>query len=860
MRFPPLGFSTLLCVPLLALAAQAPTELPLPARKAPRPNIPAGGVGVSDVQMLVPGFAVRMLPLELPNINAVRYRADGKLLALTFSGKVFLLTDTDGDGVEDKADIFYEPDRQHLSLNLLPTPPGYRHGNGVFIARKGSLVLELDTDGDDRADREVTVATNWETPMRFPGNATDTVGVALDAQQNLYFGLGAANSQNGYLLDHGVGSYRITSERGALLKMPPDLSRREIIATGIRAGFGMAFNAAGDLFSTDQEGATWMPNGNPFDELLHLEPGRHYGFPPRHPKHLPHVIDEPSVFDYGPQHQSTCGLFFNEPVGSGPVFGPAWWRGDAFVAGEARGKVFRTKLVKTPSGYIGQNQVIACVGWLTIDQCVSPRGDLVISVHSGPPDWGTGGPGIGRLFKVTRADAAAPQPVSTFAASPTELHVAFDGALPPGIETNLVVRTTLTSGVYVREGDRFETFRPGYRAVDQQQSAPRTRVPVRAVRLADDRHTLVFETVPRTIAQHTSIDIDNWLQAPTALAKVRPQKAALAVAADETGVAATWRSTDRRTTWTGWLPHFDLQVARELTAASVSHQRLWSLVRQPGTLVLRGQLDLWSMLRPAVQPGERLDFTLPAEKVTVRFAANGGAAPQLTFPGLAPSPATDTTGNMARLLRHVPRERTYVPVELTVATGSGQTASLHVSWTTAEDDRPRALALRRVIVPWASPPEPVTKPAMPAELAGGDWHKGKQLFAACAMCHGVNGEGSRVGPDLSNLVHRDYASVVRDIAEPSAAINPDHVAYTITLRSGETQTSVLLEDNADHLLLAVPGSTPKKLPKSDIIRMSASAVSLMPPGLDQALGPQGLRDLLSYLMLPSPDQPSNSTP
>ncbi len=58
---------------------------------------------------------------------------------------------------------------------------------------------------------------------------------------------------------------------------------------------------------------TWVPNGNPFDELLHIQTGRHYGFPPRHPKWLPHVIAEPSVWDYAPQHQSVCGFRFNGP-------------------------------------------------------------------------------------------------------------------------------------------------------------------------------------------------------------------------------------------------------------------------------------------------------------------------------------------------------------------------------------------------------------------------------------------------------------------------------------------------------------------------------------------------------------------
>lgn len=162
-----------------------------------------------------------------------------------------------------------------------------------------------------------------------------------------------------------------------------------------------------------------------------------------------------------------------------------------------------------------------------------------------------------------------------------------------------------------------------------------------------------------------------------------------------------------------------------------------------------------------------------------------------------------------------------------------------------------------MILPWASPPEPATKPTPPPELVGGDWQRGRALFAACAMCHGLNGEGSRVGPDLSNLMHCDYASVLKDIAEPSAAINPDHTAFTITLRDGETLTSVLLEDTVDHVLLAIPGAAPRKVPKIDIVRMAASPISLMPAGLDLALGAQGLKDLLTYLLLPPPTQPTS---
>ena len=52
----------------------------------------------------------------------------------------------------------------------------------------------------------------------------------------------------------------------------------------------------------------------------------------------------------------------------------------------------------------------------------------------------------------------------------------------------------------------------------------------------------------------------------------------------------------------------------------------------------------------------------------------------------------------------------------------------------------------------------------PKELDGGSWARGRKVFfgeaAACSKCHTVNGHGGEIGPDLSNLVHRDYASVL----------------------------------------------------------------------------------------------------
>lgn len=815
---------------------------------------PAGGPNAAPVQMLVPGFSVRALPLELRAINAVRYRSDGKLFALGYDGTVYLLSDTNGDGLEDKLTEFYKPKEQILSVGMAVTPPNYTHGQGVIIARKGGLVLEVDTDGDDRADQETVIASNWEVPIRFPGGVSDAIGVAIDQDSFIYFGLGATNSQNGYVLENGISKYRITSERGSIMRISPDFSKREIIATGIRASIGMAVNANGDLFCTDQEGATWMANGNPFDELLHIQAGRHYGFPPRHPKFLPNVIDEPSVFDYGPQHESTCGLQFNESVNGGPIFGPQWWQGDAFVAGESRGKIHRTKLAKTPAGYIGKDQIIARSSWLTIDQCVSPRGDLVLTTHSGSPDWGNGPNAIGRLFKLSLIDFDRPQPVFACRTSPEEMQIIFDRPLSEEAVEACQQSLQLVEGAFVKEGDAYESFRPGYRVVYVQQAAPRHDVPVLSTTVSDDRRSLIIRTPPRLTAKNCSIEFNSQPSQLASKVDCLPQASIIALACDFNGASASWMSSDGAKTWNGWIPHCDLQAAEELSVGSQEHAALWKLIETPGNLTVRFKLDLWSMLRPAVQLGERLSYQLPAERITVVIAG----PPGMKVTTSAGRPNTSIEEFAGRTEIHVTSRDQFdwLPVEICMPTGSDQ--HLQVTWHTAEDNRDRPFAVRRVFLPWAIPNlEPIDVPP-PPELKGGNWANGEQLFKQkkCADCHSRGGGGAVVGPDLANLRFREYASVYKDITDPNATINPDFVSFVIETEAGQVLTGVVVEDTKDHILLAGSTGAAVEMNKDQIAEMKASKVSLMPEGLIKDLSPEAVKDLLTYLMVSEPTENS----
>lgn len=844
MPFPKLPSSlSLACVFLTALAVLfAVSEGEERNGVRPRKHRPADTPPA--LEMILPGFVVRSLPVDLPNLVNLQYRHDGALVALGYNGNIWLLRDTDGDGLEDETALFWEgKGKVTAPIGMDLAPAGSPHGDAVFFACKGKVMMVTDRDGDGLAEEEKVLAEGW--PQARAG--VDAASLCYDQKDgSIYFGLGVRWYDNAYEIDgNGVAHNDLTSERGAILRIAPDFKSREKICSGVRWPIGLRFNAEGDLFCTDQEGATWLPNGNPFDELLMIEKGRHYGFPPRHPKHLPDVIDEPSVFDYGPQHQSTCGMRFNLPVNDGPIFGPESWRGDALVAGESRGKIWRTKLVKSEAGYVAQNELIASLNQLAIDLTISPRGQLLVATHSGDPDWGTGPEGKGHIFVIEALPESPPKPVAIWSESPEVFQVAWDRPLDDQEAKNMIAGASLTRGPYVRAGDRRESMWPGYEVVKQQFATPVTELPISNGELSEDRRTLSLRVAPQTRPEHFGLTL--------------PGTSASDLHVQLTGIEATWRGADG-TEWRGWLPHPDSQVSAELTAESTTHQRLRKLLQEKGALTLRTRLDLWKMLRPAIQPGAILDYEVPSEEVTV--SVTSPSTPFSVSQGFAPGVerVSSKLGQVSHdfFLTVTPEKNQPIDLVITLETGSASAPDLRISWHTAEDSRERAFPLRRFLLPWAdqeSTPDTITMLARD-EVKGGDWARGRAIFhsdrAQCGKCHQVRGNGGLIGPDLSNLVSRDYASTLRDIHDPSAVLNPDYLSHRVVLRDGREFDAVPRTQADGAIILGLGAGVEVEVAQSEIVSSAALPTSLMPPKLDEALAPDELRDLMAYLLTEPP--------
>ena len=92
----------------------------------------------------------------------------------------------------------------------------------------------------------------------------------------------------------------------------------------------------------------------------------------------------------------------------------------------------------------------------------------------------------------------------------------------------------------------------------------------------------------------------------------------------------------------------------------------------------------------------------------------------------------------------------------------------------------------------------------------------------------------------------------KDITQPSAAINPDHIAYNVELKDGSSATGVVLSDAGDKVMLGQVTGQSLTIARDQIASMKASSISLMPEGLLQQLSAQEQKDLLTFLLMPPP--------
>ena len=322
---------------------------------------------------VVPGFETIRLPISnefMP--TAMDWRPDGDLVVASLKGRVWNVSDTDDDGLEDEAVAISDE---------LAAPYGIAaYDQYVDVVNKYSLLRIF-------PDRMVTLASGW-------GHTTDyhdwAVGLPRDEAGNYYVALPCQQDQRTAPAARYKGSVLKLSPRQPSADDPRLFAIEELTA-GHRFPMGIARNRGGEMFVTDNQG-----NYNPFNELNHVVTGKRYGFInaiDRRPDFKP-PLTAPAIDIPHPWTRSVNGICFLDSAASSTTdFGP--FEGHLIGCEYDTRRLIRMSLQKVGDNYQGAAYPFSydtprsgppLLGPLVC--AVSPRGDLYVG---GIRDSGWGG-------------------------------------------------------------------------------------------------------------------------------------------------------------------------------------------------------------------------------------------------------------------------------------------------------------------------------------------------------------------------------------------------------------------------------------------------------------------------------------
>ena len=136
----------------------------------------------------------------------------------------------------------------------------------------------------------------------------------------------------------------------------------------------------------------------------------------------------------------------------------------------------------------------------------------------------------------------------------------------------------------------------------------------------------------------------------------------------------------------------------------------------------------------------------------------------------------------------------------------------------------------------------------------GDPSAGKAVFGSgkgsCVVCHRIGETGGKVGPDLSTIGRiRSARDLYESILYPTESIARDFNTYEIQMTDGSPSLIGLIEsESSSEVTLIDPAGQSRTISRGKIASIVEIPTSLMPPGLEQTLQPEELRDLVAYLL------------
>ena len=136
-----------------------------------------------------------------------------------------------------------------------------------------------------------------------------------------------------------------------------------------------------------------------------------------------------------------------------------------------------------------------------------------------------------------------------------------------------------------------------------------------------------------------------------------------------------------------------------------------------------------------------------------------------------------------------------------------------------------------------------------ATKKAGDPRRGAELFRSqgCVRCHRLNGEGGRLGPDLTQIGQsRSQEFLRQSIVDPNADVQPRYWIVHCRDRSDDEYEGFLMNEDTYTVQFIDLQERLHSFPKAELKEYRIEKTSKMPPYKD-ALSDEQIRDLVAYL-------------
>ena len=138
----------------------------------------------------------------------------------------------------------------------------------------------------------------------------------------------------------------------------------------------------------------------------------------------------------------------------------------------------------------------------------------------------------------------------------------------------------------------------------------------------------------------------------------------------------------------------------------------------------------------------------------------------------------------------------------------------------------------------------------------GDQQRGLQVFTKrCSVCHRVGEIGHQVAPNLSSVQNKSAADLLISILDPNREAQPNFNVYNVLDDEGNAISGMIVAETDNAITVRKAEAKDTVVLRSQITRMVATGVSLMPEGLEKDLSKQELADVIAFVKSIKPEPP-----